>query len=161
MGLRAVCGALTEVDEHASHIVRRFGGGLKVGHVILARVGLPLLLRHEPVLVEVALVGCKRDHHVGLAVQLQLTHPTLRTLERLEGRDVVRHDGGLRAAVVLRVRANAPRSGWVLLRGARIGRGEERRALTIGASALYRSEPAVSQIPNWIFSSESSMGTGH
>jgi len=31
---------------------------------------------------------------------------------------------------------------------------------TIGASVLYRSEPAVSQIPNWILSSESSSGTG-
>lgn len=33
----------TEVDEEAPNVVRRLGGCLEVGHLVLARIGLPIL----------------------------------------------------------------------------------------------------------------------
>ena len=66
--------ALRQVDEHPPHVVPRLRRRLKVGHLVFSRVRLPLLCRHHAVLLQVALVRGKSDHHVRLPVELKVVH---------------------------------------------------------------------------------------
>ena len=106
--------AYTELDKHFSNVVRRLGRRLKVSELVLARIRLALMCRNRAVLLEVTFVRRERHDNIGLSIELELTHPALGALERLEGGHVVRDDGGLGAAVVHR------REGLEALRARRV-----------------------------------------